>query len=583
MDAHYRRAVAMAAIERVLAGARPADLESDVLDFKEEQGTHQHDRRQPIPAQYEPAARALADEAACFANTDHGGILVVGVQDDVPGPSAFVGAYLDTMWLRERIHAFTQPPLSVDVIEEIEVTNRRIYLVQIPPALEEIRCNGRLRARIGRGCRELTGNDARRFLESRRRYDWSAEASGFHLRQVDPRAMKIARESYRAETGRALQSDLDAVSKLGLVAVESPPEDPELTRAGALLLCPFEPEIALVDLMAVPVEGAPSHRRIERRAPLLVALDDAWEFLEQCYPPTPVVVGVQRRELRTLPVRAFREAIVNAVMHRDYRQTHGRVVVHVIGEPSTVLKVRSPGLFPPGVPANRLLTTPSRPRNPNLADALHRLGLAEREGIGIDTMYLEMLRDGHVEPTIEEDAGDVICILNGGRVDLDVRAFFDQLARSHPQLGEDVRAHLAITNLLRMATVRPESLAEHAQCMRAEALESLIRLEDARVVDRLVNRSQTFRLAATAREQLRRQLAYQQRASIDDQWDLIRAYLDTNPDISREAASQLLGVSSIQASRILSALCRERQLLELAGPQRGRGVRYRLAVAGSEG
>ncbi len=44
MDAHYRRHVATEAIKWVLDGARPVDLESDTLDFKEERGTVRHDR-----------------------------------------------------------------------------------------------------------------------------------------------------------------------------------------------------------------------------------------------------------------------------------------------------------------------------------------------------------------------------------------------------------------------------------------------------------------------------------------------------------------------------------------------------------
>src|SRR4051794_30024107 len=104
MDAYSRRKVALAAIDRILAGDRPETLEDHVLDFKEETGTvGPSGIRRPISPQYEPAARALAAEAACFANSATGGILVVGVDDKQRGSDASVGAYLDTVWLRERI------------------------------------------------------------------------------------------------------------------------------------------------------------------------------------------------------------------------------------------------------------------------------------------------------------------------------------------------------------------------------------------------------------------------------------------------------------------------------------------------
>src|SRR5579863_855781 len=131
MDAHSRRQAAVEAIEQVLRGARPTHLESDTLDFKEESGTVRSGSRHPIPTQHEPAARALAEEAACFANSEKGGVLVVGVDDKVVGAAAIVGSYLDLAWLRERIHALTQPHLSVDVIEEQVVAGQRIYLINV--------------------------------------------------------------------------------------------------------------------------------------------------------------------------------------------------------------------------------------------------------------------------------------------------------------------------------------------------------------------------------------------------------------------------------------------------------------------
>jgi ATP-dependent DNA helicase RecG len=375
-----------------------------------------------------------------------------------------------------------------------------------------------------------------------------------------------------------LQSNTALVSQLGLQTAGAYEEDPILNNAGALLLCPFEPGQQQLDLIATRAEGAVSYRRLERAAPLLLGFEDAWQFLLECFPTRPAIVGLQRRDVRAVPQRAFREALVNAIMHRDYRQPRGRIVVLATGEPATTVKVRSPGGFPPGVQADRLLTTPSRPRNPTLAHALHLLGLAEREGIGVDTIFLEMLRDGHAEPTIVEDAGDVLCILRGGQVDLDVRSFFDDLAAKAPDLGENVRVYIGITRLLQKPTLRPEELALAAQCTNAEARDVIEHLADAGVSERLLDRSLSFRLTDSAREKLRDRLAYTPHAALDDHWDLVRAYLDSHQDINREEAARLLGLGPHQASRVLSDLYNERQLLSPVGSARGRGVRYRLAA-----
>ena len=576
MDAHSRRAAALDAIERVRNGALPSELESELLDFKEEGGTVGRDgARRAIARDYEPAAQALAAEAACFANSDAGGVLIVGVDETRRGPEALVGAHLDAAWLRERIHALTQPHLSVDLIEELMIEGKRVYLINVAPGLEEIRCDGKLRARFGRRCEELSGDQARRLLESRRRYDWSGERSGFRLSEAVPAALDLARRFYREEHGRSPSGSLALAQRLGLAADDA--EDPQLNNAGALLLCEFERGQIQIDVLATRVEGQPSYARVERPAPLLSAFDDAVHMLNEAFPAERVVVGVQRREIRSIPLRAYREALVNAMMHRDYRQPHGRVVVTITGAPAATLKVRSPGGFPQGVTADHLLSTPSRPRNPVLAQALHTLGLAEREGIGVDAMYLEMLRDGHAAPEIVEDGGDVLCTLRGGGPDAQVRAFFDQLAEEDEVLGDDVRAYIAITQLLEVSALRPERLAGAAQCTRAEAVETLERLERAGTVERLLDRSLSFRLGKAARERLRSRITYAPRAPLEARWEMIQAYLDQHAEIGREEVAELLGVTGVQASRTLSELCK-RGVLEWVGQRRGRGVRYRRST-----
>src|SRR4051812_15535088 len=101
MDATFRRKLAEDAIKAIRAGRAARDLERGMLDFKEEAGTGgRKGVRRPIDSRNEAAARALAAEVACFKNSDHGGMLVVGVDDKAAGPSAFVDTYLDVAWLR---------------------------------------------------------------------------------------------------------------------------------------------------------------------------------------------------------------------------------------------------------------------------------------------------------------------------------------------------------------------------------------------------------------------------------------------------------------------------------------------------
>jgi ATP-dependent DNA helicase RecG len=194
---------------------------------------------------------------------------------------------------------------------------------------------------------------------------------------------------------------------------------------------------------------------------------------------------------------------------------------------------------------------------------MRALGFAEREGTGIPTIFRSLLRDGHAPPEIYAEGGDVVCRLAGGAVDTAVRAFFDGLYAQAPHLEHDVRVHIAISQLLSATPLRTEALSLSAQCSEGDA------------VERLLDRSRSYRLTERARRALAGRVSYKQRTSLDDAWESINAYLDVHQNIGRADAAELLGVSDQQASRILSRLLNERQVLDLVGQARGRGVRYR--------
>jgi ATP-dependent DNA helicase RecG len=502
-------------------------------------------------------------------------VLVVGVDDKAVGPDAFVQTYLDLAWLRRRIYELTVPNLSLDHIEELVVEGKRIYMLNVADALEEIRCDGKLRARIGRSCEELTGDRARQLLESRRKYDWSAEPSGKRLSDVDPRTLKLGCELYARAHDRELAVETHLFAALGLVTEQG--ADSQLNNAGALLFCAFEPNLVRINLRAARSAGAASYERIEYRSPLLDALVSAYAKLDQLFVPEAAITGLQRRERRVVPGRAYREALVNAAMHCDYRQTNGHVVVTVLGDPAATLRVHSPGGFLPGVSASRLLSVPSRPRNPVLANALRTLRLAEREGTGVDRMYVEMLRDGHPAPEIVEDGGDVLCNLFGGTPDTPIREFFDAIAERDRALLEDAIAHIALTKLFQRATLRPEELVGDAQCTSGEAIRILERIEAIGAIERVVSRGTTFRLTDESKDRLRGRLSYTPRAQLDEHWDLLRAYFDSHAEIGRGDLSILLGVTSSRAAGILGELHHARGVIVPVRNSRGPGVRYRLA------
>src|SRR5207253_10359366 len=83
------------------------------------------------------------------------------------------------------------------------------------------------------------------------------------------------------------------------------------------------------------------------------------------------------------------------------------------------LTIPSPGGFVEGVTLQNLLVTEPRPRNPLLADALKRIGLAERTGRGIDLIFQGLLRYGRPAPDYSRSTTHaVVVMLPGGAADV---------------------------------------------------------------------------------------------------------------------------------------------------------------------
>jgi ATP-dependent DNA helicase RecG len=131
-----------------------------------------------------------------------------------------------------------------------------------------------------------------------------------------------------------------------------------------------------------------------RRFPLLKAMDWLETNFRPYNPEDEIRVGMFRVPIPKVDMDAFREAVANALVHRDYYRL-GAVHVRLDDQGLTV---SNPGGLMDGVTINNLLTTEPRPRNRTLADAMKRIGLVERTGRGVDTIYRGMLRFGRPEP-----------------------------------------------------------------------------------------------------------------------------------------------------------------------------------------
>ncbi|MBN1399731.1 MAG: DeoR family transcriptional regulator, partial [Anaerolineae bacterium] len=202
------------------------------------------------------------------------------------------------------------------------------------------------------------------------------------------------------------------------------------THAG-LLLFGREPErfVRGSEIIAVRYPGARMGDRFVRRdvrGPLPEQIGRAEAFVLANMRRDTVLEGLERMELEEYPPAAVREAIVNAVAHRDYAiQGEGiRLLIF-----SDRLEVYSPGRLPGHVTLDNLLDE-RYSRNQIIVQVLADLGYIERLGYGIDRMVALMEAEGLPAPTFEETANG-FCVTLWGHG--------ERLARPEPG-GQSARA-----------------------------------------------------------------------------------------------------------------------------------------------
>ena len=127
---------------------------------------------------------------------------------------------------------------------------------------------------------------------------------------------------------------------------------------------------------------------------IITNIDSAVSFVEKNTRLAYEIKGLRRKEIPEYPIEALREAITNALMHRDYFHEGANVFVEVF---SDRIEISNPGGLPNGLKKEEFGKKSVR-RNPLIADILHRAGLIEKLGTGINRMKEVMLKYGLKKP-----------------------------------------------------------------------------------------------------------------------------------------------------------------------------------------
>ena len=531
--------------------------------------------------------RELVETVVCLANRTGAepGYLLVGVEDDgrITGARPRHGATTDPDRVAALIAGRTRPALSVSV-GVVSLQNAGILAIEIPPTRHPVGTSDGVflrRARGGDGrpaCLPMDIPAMQSLQSDRGLLDPSAQVvTAARWEDLDPLEFERFRRSIRERRGRSDESlidlsDLELAKALGVVEANG---SVRAVRLAALLLFGREDVLRRLvpthELAFQVLRGLDIEVNDFFRWPLLRVMEEVESRIRARNREQELMVGLLRVGVPDYPERALREAVANALIHRDYQRIGA---VHFQWHPERI-EISNPGGFPEGVRLDNLLVTAPRPRNPLLADACKRAGIVERTARGIDTIFYEQLRNGRLAPSYaRSDTVTVVIVIPGGEANLDFVRLLVTEAQAGRSLGLD---DLLILNALwQERNVDTAEAARLTQKPETETRATLHRLVEAGLVEeRGEKRGRTWHLSAAVYRALGDRAAYVRQRGFEplQQEQMVLQYVEKHGRITRKEAAELCRISSPQAYRLLDHLA-EQGLLAREG-ERGRGVGYR--------
>ncbi len=369
-------------------------------------------------------AHIIAETLVAFANTE-GGLIVIGLQSNGQ-PAAAKTAAADIDEVLKLADDLYNPPVIIEKWEEISMAasdgsqaeqdpetsdngssaaSFPIYAIRVPRSTElHALADGRVLIRSGSINRPLGGQEILRLASAKNTGGFEsdvvpgASVDDFSRKMIDEYLEKRAERTKRPYNGKID----NLLNEIGAITAEGKP-----TVCGILLFSEYPqrwlPQSAVV--FAKFVGTAPRgesglagySRREELTGPVPRLIEATWNLVWSEMAVSAVVTGLEREETFEYPQFAVREALVNAICHRDYRLRGRRIEVRMF---SDRLEVISPGGLPGFITVENIKDEHFS-RNPRLVGGLFQWGYIEELGLGIDRMIEVMEQAGHSPPKFD--------------------------------------------------------------------------------------------------------------------------------------------------------------------------------------
>jgi ATP-dependent DNA helicase RecG len=394
----------------------------------------------------EPDVETLAETLVAFANAD-GGTILIGItpQGEVTGEVLAD----DVEATLSRALGLCRPPVATEWGQEELPLGTVVHISAArSPELHSL-ADGRVLIRHGPENRPLGGDAIRQLAATKSSGDFEAEPVGGAVRDdLDDEIIQEYLEK-RSERGRRPVSGSvdDHLISIGALTPDGTP------TVSGLLLFGKQPQaflsqsgIVFVRFVGTEPRGkdglAGYGRRAELGGPLARLLESAWNIVWEEMRVGAVVVGLQREEQPEYPSFAVREALVNAVAHRDYRLSGRRAEIRMFEDR---LEVITPGGLPGYITVDNIVEEHFS-RNPRLVAGLFQWGYIEELGLGIDRMIEEMMQRGHPAPEFKATPYTFTVILRNVRERRPVPAWEQNMNERQMRALAHIREFGRITN-----------------------------------------------------------------------------------------------------------------------------------------
>lgn len=360
----------------------------------------------------------------CALANEGGGKIVLGVTDKPPRQAVGTALYPNLNKIKHLLISTLR--IRID-ISESNYQGQRILVFHVPsrPIGVPLSFDGTYWMRRGEELVPMTEDMLKRIFDEAIN-DFSAQiCQGAALSDLSEEAIADFRSRLIQRTGNkrlASFSPLQLLSDLGLM------DGSKITFASLILLgkqaalAKYLSQAEVIFEYRTKEKAGPANQRFEFREGFFSYYEKLWELINLRNEIQHFQDGLFMRQIPTFSEGSIREAILNAISHRDYQHAGSVFIRQYPGK----IEIISPGGFPAGINAENILYK-QFPRNRLIAEVLGKCGLVERSGQGADRMFEEAVEQGKSLPDFARtDTHQVFLILDGRVKDPDFLKFIEQ-------------------------------------------------------------------------------------------------------------------------------------------------------------